>query len=224
MAKGIKLKQEEYVPAGNFLKTSFARDRAELLKRFSEFTTEYESGFETQLTKVGKLEQTLKLTEEQKGVTVSLYQASDLVNKEMNFLSFYFKRANLDSSLVSDVKKDLKNRNVEGATKKMEGLIQYIIEKSTVLESKGMATGFPEELSTSKTDLEAKNILQNKIMDIKGQLHEDNKAAYEKLYEYISTIANAGKIMYDGQGKTDEYTVTRLISRMRGGGGTLPKG
>jgi hypothetical protein len=67
---------------------------------------------------VSKLEQTLKLSEEQKGVTVSLYEASDVVNKEMNFLSFYFNRAKLDSSLVSAVKNDLKKRNVEGANQK----------------------------------------------------------------------------------------------------------
>lgn len=222
MAKGIKLKQEEYVPAGNFLKTSFSRDRAELFARFSEFTPEFESEFEVQLTKVSNLEQTLNLTEEQKGVTISLYHATDLVNKEMNFLSFYFKRATLDSLLVSAVKNDLKNRNVEGATQKLKGLIQYITEKSVLLESKGMSIQFPEQLSESTADLEAKNILQNKIMNTKGRLFEENKAAYAKLYEYISTIARAGKIMYDGLGKTDEYTVTKLISRMRGGGGTPP--
>ena len=63
MAKGFTLRLEEFVPTCTFLKTSFTKDRAELATRFAEFTSEYEAAFIEQLTKVAKLEQTLKLTE-----------------------------------------------------------------------------------------------------------------------------------------------------------------
>lgn len=215
MGKGFTLRMEEYVPTGTFLKTSFTRDRADLATRFAEFTMEYEANFDAQLTKVGKLEQSLKLTEEQKQVTESLHDASDLVNKELNFLSFYFKRAKLDSSILTAVKQDLNTRNIEGACFKLEGLIQYVVENETVLISKGMAVGFGATLSTNKEDLLAKNVLQNKIMDVKGQLYEDNAGEYKKLYAYISTIAGAGKIMYASVGKVDEYTLSKVLSRMR---------
>jgi hypothetical protein len=215
MSKGFKLRLEEYVPAGTFLKTSFVRDRAELVTRFSEFTPDFEAEFSAQLAKVAKLEQTLKLTEEQKGVTSSLYAAADFLNKELNFLSFYFKRADLNSAILTAVKQDLKVRNIEGACLKMEGLIQYVTEQQVILVSKGMAAGFAGELAEIKVDLEAKNVLQNKIMDIKGQLHEDNNIEYKKLYSYMNAIIGAGKIMYDGLGKADEYTMTRILSRMR---------
>lgn len=217
--KGFTLKVEEYVPAATFLKTSFVRDREELSSRFSEFTPDYLAGFETQLAKVTGLEQTLTLTEEQKGLTASLYEASSIVNKDLNFLSFYFERAGLDKAIVTAVKKDLTSRNVEGASLKLVGLIQFITEKSALLESKGMNAGFPAELDAARVNLTTKNELQNKVMDIKKQLYKDNKVEYDKLYEYISVIAKAGKIMYDGMSKKDEYTVTKLISRMRGGGG-----
>ena len=197
------------------MKTSFTRDRAELATRFAEFTPEYEAEFNTQLRKVAKLEQTLKLTEEQKQVTETLYEKADLVNKEFNFLSFYFKRADLDSGILTAVKKDLVSRNIEGACFKMEGLMQYVAENETVLVSKGMAAGFVATLETDVEDLTIKNALQNKIMNIKGQLHEDNAGEYKKLYTYIATIAAAGKIMYDGVGKVDEYTLGKVLSRMR---------
>ena len=215
MAKGFKLRMEEYVPTGTFLKTSFTRDRAKLVTRFAEFTTEYEAAFIAQLTKVTKLEQTLKLTEKQKKVTETLYEKADLVNKEFNFLSFYFKRADLDSSILTDVKNDLVSRNIEGACFKMEGLMQYVAENETVLISKGMAAGFVARMETDVEDLSAKNELQNDVMNIKGQLHRDNASEYKKLYAYISTIAAAGKIMYDGDGKAGEYTLSKVLSRMR---------
>jgi hypothetical protein len=78
-----------------------------------------------------------------------------------------------------------------------------------------MAAGFPAELEIIKADLEAKNAMQNKIMNDKGQLYEDNKADYDALNEFIVTITKAGKIFYNTAVKSNEYTVTKLISRMR---------
>ncbi|WP_130734279.1 hypothetical protein [Flavobacterium sp. J27] len=215
MSKGFYLKMEEYVPAGAFLKASFVRDREELATRFSEFTTAYLQDFEVQLAKVAGLEQTLVLTEEQKGVTVSLYTTSEVANKELNFLSFYFERANLDPAIISAVKKDLAVKNIEGAVLKLDAVIQYVLSKKTLLESKGMSAAFPDELTTLKEDLKAKNELQNVVMNVKKQLYKDNKQEYDALYAYISVIAKAGKIMYDGLSKRDEYTVTKITSRMR---------
>lgn len=215
MKRGVKLRMEEYVPTGIFLRTSFVRDRAELAVRFSEFTAEFEAEFVAQLTKVSKLEQTLKLTKEQKLITISLYEQADVLNNDLNFLSFYFKRAGLDSDILSQIKSNLKRRNIEGACYKIEGLIQYVADNESILVSKGMEVGYANTLQIVKESLVEKNATQNEIMDIKGQLHEDNSKEYKKLYEYIATIVTAGKIMYSSVGKVDEYTIAKLISRMR---------
>jgi hypothetical protein len=50
-------------------------------------------------------------------------------------------------------------------------------------------------------------------------LHEDNSEVYKALYRFISTIAAAGKVMYKGKVKEDEYTITRILGRMRSSGG-----
>ena len=224
MSSSVSLRMEEYAPTGAFLKTSFERDRAELATRFSEFTPAYLTDFETQLAKVEKLESTLTLTEDQKGITSSLYVASNVVNKDLNFLSFYLERAGLDTATVTAVKKDLNVRNIEGAVLKMEGLVQYVVSKKALLEAKGMSTTFPDELATAKADLATKNELQNSVMNIKKQLHKDNKKEYDTLYSFIILITKAGKIMYDGERKRDEYVITKLVARMRGGknGGDKP--
>lgn len=222
MNGGTKLKKEEYVPAGTFLLASFLRDRTALSTRFIEFTTDYEAGFQKQLQKVDALEQPYKMTEAQKKVTLNLHLVASQMSKELNFLSFYFKRALLDPAVLTAIKKDINSHNIEGACLKIKGLIDFVKSENVVLESKGMAVGFPAELETVKADLEAKNALQNEIMNNKKQLHEDNKVDYNTLYDYVKTIANAGKIFYNGAVKTDEYTISKMISRMRGGGGGTP--
>jgi hypothetical protein len=49
---------------------------------------------------------------------------------------------------------------------------------------------------------------------------------YDALYDYIKTVANAGKIMYKGKTKVVEYTISKIIARLRssndGGGDIIP--
>jgi len=202
-----KLRIEEYLPVGSFLETSFSRDRAELEEDFSEFTETYENDFKNQLHIVSELEDSLVLTEEQKGVTKSLYAASGAMSKELNVLAFHFKRAKLDTKIITKAKKDLTKGNAEGANLKIKAIIQMIDSKTEALESKGMKSGYSSQLNIKNIDLLAKNVLQNKLMDDRGQLAENNSGVYKALYEYISTIATAGKIIYAGQGKRDEYVI-----------------
>ena len=215
-----KLRIEEYLPTGLFLETSFSRDRAELEANFSEFTPGYLADFQNQLAIVSRLEDSLVLTQEQKGVTQSLYIAKDAMNKELNILSFHFKSAKLDTKIITKVKKDLGTGNVEGANLKLKAIIQMIDSKTEDLESKGMKAGYSSGLATRNKELLDKNVLQNKLIDARGQLAEDNRSVYKALYKYISTIAQAGKIIYDGKGKRDEYVISKLVSRMRSQGGT----
>ena len=217
---------EEYYPGGSFLFKSFERDRSELMGRFSGFTPEYLAGFDSKLAAVKKLEQSVVLTEEQKDATEALYAEAAALNNELNFLSFYFKKAKLDSAIVSAVKKDLAKGNIEGATDKIEGVIQFIIVKKDLLTAQGMAAGFPDELGVTRDALEAKNKLQNEKLNALNTLHDDNKGVYKELHGYISTVSEAGKIMYKGKVKAGEYTISKIISRMRSGnsgGATPPK-
>lgn len=216
-----KIRIEEYVPAATFMMASFSRDRAELASRFSEFTTAYRDAFQTQLEQIKALEQTLKLSEKQKQITHELYLQTDALNKELNFLTFHFKRADLDPAVITAVKKDLRERNVEGACLKLVGLIQYVTEQQALLESKGMAAGFATTLENEKIQLEAKNAEQNVFMNNIAHLHAENRAQYTALYGYVSMIAEAGKIMYDGDVRESEYTIEHVLGRMRAG--AMPK-
>lgn len=222
------LLKEEYVPAGLFLRTSFERDRVELFVRFRDFTPEFLADFTVKINKVKKLESTIVMTDDQKKATVELYSAADDLNDEFNFLVYYFKKLGYDTAILSDVKKDLNSRNIEGAVAKIEDVIQLISAHEVALESKGMAAGFVGDLKTRRDFLEAKNVLQNKYKNDIAALYKDNKVEYDLLYDYIRDIADAGKRLYAGQKKAKEYTVSSLIKRMRvvkkddGGGKDAP--
>ena len=217
--KNVTMRLEEYYPAGKFLRLSFARDRAELVVRFSDFTVGYLADYDAKLLEVKDLEQSVVLTEEQKGVTVSLYAAAERMSTELNFLKFQMVQAGLSTSLVTAIKKDIARRNIEGACQKLEGLNQFIVEHHVALEAKGMAAGFPVVLAGDTVVLEEKNEMQNQVMDLLKELHEDNAAVFKSLYGFISVIAAAGKVMYKGTAKESEYTIAHILGRMRSSGG-----
>jgi CRISPR/Cas system-associated protein Cas5 (RAMP superfamily) len=84
MSKVYSFLKEEYLPGALFIKVSFKRDREELASRFSGYTPDYLVEFETQITKVKLIQQTLVLTAAQKQATVNLYLRADRVNVEFN--------------------------------------------------------------------------------------------------------------------------------------------
>lgn len=215
MTKSVKLRLEEYVPLASFLQTSFTRDRAELQETFSEFTEAYEADFVSRLETVKTLEQSLVLTQQQKAVTKELYEAARAMNKELNILSFQFKRSKLDTAIMTKIKKELAKNNIEGACQKVDAVLQLLDDKRDLLQSKGMKPNYAAELKIKNDTLLQKNVMQNKLMDSRGQLTEVNTQKYKDLYEYIATISKAGKILYDGLKKEDEYTLTKLVSKMR---------
>jgi ABC-type sulfate transport system substrate-binding protein len=124
------------------------------------------------------------------------------------------------------LKANLAKRNIEGACEKITGVQQYIVANRAVLESKGMAAGFPAALLVTKATLETKNELQSTVRNQRKTLYDNNKLVYDALYDYIKTVANAGKIMYKGKTKVVEYTLSKIIARMRsvnnGGDDTIP--
>jgi len=217
MSKVYSFLKEEYLPGALFIKASFKRDREELATRFSEYTPEYLVGFETQITKVKQIQQTLVLTEAQKQATVNLYLKADRVNVEFNFLSSYFKKCGLDTKILSEVKKDLTTHNIEGATAKIATVIQLIDANKAALVAKGMAADFSASLAVDRDYLEQENVLQNEVKNQIGALYTANKAEYDALYAYISEIAADGKIMYAKTPKAKEYTIAKIIERMRSG-------
>ncbi|WP_310558313.1 hypothetical protein [Flavobacterium sp.] len=225
MSKEKVFLKEEYVPGALFIKTSFIRDREELVTRFAEYTPEYVVGFESQISTVKHIQRALVLTDEQKQATMNLYSKADSVNFEFNFLSSYFKKCDLDTKILSQVKKDLTARNIEGANDKIASVMQLIEVNAAALVSKGMAANFAETLAADSDYLEQQNVLQNEVKNKVSELYTANKAEYDALYDYIAEIANDGKIMYKGTPKAKEYTITKIIERMRsgnGGGGDAP--
>jgi len=213
MAFTIKL--EEYAALGDFIKTSFVNDQSVFLTHFPKFNAAFLEQFETKLQEIKNLESALVLTTEQKAATAQLYAEATALNKELNFLNLYIKDASLSTTAVSALKKDLRSGNIEGSLLKLESVKQFVIAHQEALVTEGMASNFATLLDQRKNSLMQNNALQNSYMNTRKQLTEANSAKYKELYSYISKIAQAGKLIFQGTTKKDEYVVNKIVNRMR---------
>jgi len=222
---GFSIRTEEYAPLGDFLMKSFIRDQAGIEIRFSKLNASYLDAFRNQLEVVKGLEGTLKLTEDQKRATAELYAEADVVNKDLNFLSSYFRDAGLPTEAITQLKKSLTKSNIEGALLEMNEVKQYVEAHQGALEAEGMSAGYPAELESHRVSMAVKNTLQNTVLNARKQLVDANKGDYKKLYTFIKTVAEKGKLVFKGTVIEDEYSITKLIGRMRApkkGGGDGP--
>ena len=220
-----QIRFEEYAPLGDFLMTSFVRDQAAIEVRFPKLNAGYVTAFQDKLVVVKKLEGTLKLSVDQKNATAQLYAEADVVNKELNFLSSYFKDAGFPTDAISGLKKKLSRGNIEGALLDIKDVKDFVMANQPALEAEGMAADFPSKLEDHRVSMSDKNALQNSVLNARKTLVDANKGDYKALYAYISTVAAKGKLIFKGTVVEDEYNLTKIVSRMRApkkGGGDTP--
>lgn len=209
------LRLEEVAPLGDFVKTSYTRDFDTIKAKFPKMDEAFRDAFFGKLTFVEELESSLGLTESQKGVTASLYAEADELNVELNFLSAYFDDAHLNKGIITDLKYDLTNGNIEGALLKIEGVKQFVTQHQTALIAEGMDAGYAARLGDYKTSMMEKNTQQNALMDSRKTLTQNNTGHYEELKKMISKIMRNGKLVFANSVVKDEYTNVKVVQRMR---------
>jgi len=183
--------------------------------RYPKLNAGFFTTFKAKLQQLKTVETADVVTAEQRKATAALYKEATELNEELTFLSDYFESAGIDNAIISRLKKDLRTYNVEGAIAKIESVLQLITPNAEALIEEGMAANFHDTLTQHKVSLAALNSQQNQHMNSKKGVFEASGAVYEELYEYIATIADAGKKVFKGKAAADEYTIRQIIQRMR---------
>lgn len=209
------VKIEEVAPYGDFVLTSYARDFDAIKAKFPKMDNAFRDGFIAKLDFVKELESSLVLTESQKGVTESLYAEAKRLNTDLNFLSAYFADASLNTAIVTGLKNDLLNRNIEGAILKIESVKQFVASNQAALIAQGMDANFADVLTDYKVSLTQKNNEQNELINNRKQLTDANQVHYDELLKMIKKIVRNGKLVFKGSVTQDEYTTGKIVQRMR---------
>lgn len=218
------LNYEEYPAIGDALIASFNRDQGELAGHYKMMDSDFLTGFQNAIDSVRGAASVLAKTEELKSVTKQLYGLADEVNQKLLFLIDYVKDAGLESASISGIRTKLKTRNIEGAVYDLREVLPYLESHQAALDSGNMPKDFLKYFPPVLPQLETWNAEQIGIISNRKSLVEANKVLFETAYSYISKVSNNGKKVFKNTVKKDDYTISKLIAKVRvdGQGGNEP--
>lgn len=138
-----KFRQEELPVVGELLLQMFLRDQS----AFENFSPEYKGEFftivEHQIKKVRDLTQAPTLRAEIKKMTADLYSCADEIIPKLDLIAAYAKRASESLTIkvndfgVTQAKKEIRKRNIEGVCTKMKIVEQNIANNFDALQARG---------------------------------------------------------------------------------------
>jgi len=222
MSTYFKFRQEELPVVGELLLQLFNRDR----NKFEEFSAEYNDEFETsvknQITKVLKLVHSTSLTGKISKITEELYQVMNDIKPNLDLIAAYAQRANKGLNMpyakfgVKEVKKELRRKNVEGFTLKVEILQKNITDNLEVLKAKGYKEELATELGVMSKKAYDLNLVQEEKMSERKQLVVDNNAEFAILWKMLGDISKTGKLVLKANpSMADEYKFTHILNKVR---------
>ena len=218
------LNYEEYPAIGDALIASFSRDQGELAGHYKMMDSDFLTEFQNAIDAVRGTASVLEKTAELKSVTRQLYGLADEANQKLLFLIDYVKDAGLESASISGIRTKLTTRNIEGALYDLREVLPYLDEHKAALDAGDMPDKFLSYFPPILPQLEAWNAEQIAIISNRKTLVEANKVLFENAYSYISKVSNNGKKVFKNTVKKDDYTIAKLIAKVRvdGNGGEKP--
>lgn len=212
MQTGKKIKQENYTAVADFMLASFERDLADFTKVFKTIDSDFLAAFKEANNALKNISSPYATTQKQKAVTQSIYEQADAFCEKLTLLNAYTKRANMNIPLLKETIAALKSRNIEKVVKNTREMLPFFIENADKI--KDMPSDFLSDVPNTIIDFESKNTQQNLLMSQRKQDTAERKPLYDALYHYIKEVSYAGKIVYKSSSKKDDYTISKILTRM----------
>ncbi|MDO4230277.1 MAG: hypothetical protein Q4C98_10710 [Capnocytophaga sp.] len=212
MTNSSNLKKESYTAVAEFMLVSFERDLSDFTKSFKTIDADYLSKFKEAIAEAKSLGSAMAIQAEQKNVTKKLYEYADELKDIVTFLKRYAEKANLETTILAKIATSLRTKNIEKSVIDTRAALPYFIENKDRMTD--MPEGFLDKIEPIIANFERLNTSQNSLMNKRKQITSESKDVYKKLYEFISEIADIGKIIYKQSNKKDEYTISKILSRM----------
>ncbi|WP_374458658.1 hypothetical protein [Chryseobacterium taeanense] len=207
----MKLQKEEYVPMADVLLRSLARDLPVFEAENHLFNSGYLQAMQNKTDEVRAKEAADLVLVQQKQSTEDLYILGDQLSKPLKILNMVIKKANVKTSLATDVLNKIKKRNFEGALMSLNSLKQIVSAQSALLQANGMKADMLTTLEDAFTAITAKSNEQTAFQQQRKAFTSTNNHLYKELYRYISEVAQLGKIIFSGEQKASEYTIDHIL-------------
>lgn len=216
-------KAEELPILGDFLKTSFERDKTTFAKYSPDFNDTYLAAFGNELSAADGLINSSKFLKEQKAITARNEANASELRTSLDLLQGYTKRAKAKLTIapsdfgISPLRKKLAVLDLEGVISAFDLVLKNVEENVSALQEKGFSpeahTGLINLRNTFKADNKAQNDKQNE----RSEHVQKNIALLNTLWARMQDVMKTGKILFKSTdaSKLDDYTMTELKKRVK---------
>lgn len=216
-------KTEEVPSIAGFLINSMQLDLNEFSNYSPIFTDKFILSVESQKTICTELLKTTSVTGQMKLITQGLNDTSKVLRTKLNPLEGYLNLAsdNLDMKVADFglqlARKNINCQNIEGAIQDVSTIIGNVKRNQSALEAIGMKSSFVDELSALVVEMGKLNESQRGKWSERTRLTDANRKEFNKLWEMIRQISEAGRGIYKGTNnvKLLDYTLSNLRKRIR---------
>ncbi|WP_454953077.1 hypothetical protein [Capnocytophaga granulosa] len=211
--KAPTIKHEDYAVIADFIAVSFERDLASFSQIYKTMNAEYLESFKKAISKLKNNDSTNAIVVKQKETTAKLYKQADELRRSITFLKDYTERSGLDTSLLKVIVTKINGKNIAGVVKAVRDAIPYYSDNMERIAD--MPEGFLEKVVEQTKQLDVLNIQQNTLMNERKHHTQANKEMYQLIKKYIGDIAKAGKLIFRGQKKEEEYVISKIVARAK---------
>jgi hypothetical protein len=215
----FNFKAEELPAIGDFLVNSFTTDK----EVFAVFSPQYADGFSDlllqRLKEVKEIIDPATITSQMKQATQKLYDAESEMNNLLDSIKRYCEMAGKELTIEPDdlkipaLRKCLHNRDAEGALKLARNIQQVVQPCLAVIQAKGYK---PEQLAANIETMEKANQDQDKLLNQRRRLVEDNMEKLNDFWAMLNDIMKTGKLIHRANpARKDEYTQANILKRVR---------
>ncbi|MBC7448336.1 MAG: hypothetical protein H7330_09780 [Hymenobacteraceae bacterium] len=218
---------DEIGPTAQMLRSSFVTDQADFGKvspdfKGSTFLTEFDTRYDTLDNLVQSAVQRVIDAE----VTKTMNRLAKSLREPLNLLEIRVKRAAKKPAgltvaaakfNIGKVRTKINNREMEGLDGALKTLLQLVADNAPALTAQGQMAADTKVFADARAALSGYNTTQNDNMNAQLTLTVENMTAANALWELMSEIMEAGRLMYQESQprKAVGYMMARLKKRMR---------
>lgn len=211
--KSFRINQAEYPMVGNAIYQSMNENLDNFKTHFSVIDENYAKEFKNAITDVQGVHAASTGMNEQTSVTKLLTAKQTELVDTLKFVKDYAFLGGVDEKPLKEPLKALRSGDTEEGVKATLSALAYYTSQKEKMTS--MPAGFLEKVKPLADEVERLNNEQNAAMNFRASLTKENRAKYDALDEYISTVCRLGKRLFKGTPKENEFTVSKILSRIR---------
>lgn len=211
--KSNSINQGEYPVVAMYLKDMLAKDKAEIQPFFKSMDEKFDADFENAIVEVQAVPLTATGLMQQKDASLVVYGIMENVMKKLPYLKIYAVNAGVEKTYVEKALKFGRVSDTEGLVKSVKEAVMFYNSKKAQLVD--MPDDFLEKLSADVVELEKMNVSQEDFKHTRRNMTAENAAKYDMLDDFIKRVSRAGKTVFKGTSKADNYNISKILSNIR---------